>query len=105
MSKKTLPTTESIRETLLERIRTEVWPPGTTLPSERELMAEFKVSRLPLREAIAGLRALGVLHTRPGSGTRVRRVDARSVAQLLPLILTLEGRRTFAQVFDLRLAV
>jgi len=105
MSKKTRPTTESLRETFLERIRTGVWPPGTALPSERELMAEFKVSRLPLREAIAGLRALGVLHTRPGSGTRVRRVDARTVAQLLPLLVTLEGERTFRQVFELRLAV
>ena len=98
-------TTESIRTTILHRIRSGEWRPGTALPSERELMDEFGVSRIPLREAIAGLRALGVLHTRPGSGTRVRRVDARTVAQLLPLIVTLEGERTFSQVFDLRLAV
>lgn|SRR6185295_16746460 len=98
-------TSEQLTETFLERIRTGVWPVGSLLPSERELMAEFKVSRIPLREAIAGLRALGVLHTRPGSGTRVRRVDAQTVAQLLPLIVTLEGERTFRQVFDLRLAI
>jgi GntR family transcriptional repressor for pyruvate dehydrogenase complex len=105
MSENGHPTTETIRETILERIRTGFWPAGTALPSERELMADFGVSRIPLREAIAGLRALGVLHTRPGSGTRVRRVDARSVAQLLPLIVTLDGERTFRQVFELRLAV
>jgi GntR family transcriptional regulator, transcriptional repressor for pyruvate dehydrogenase complex len=98
-------TTDSIRQTLLGRIRSGQWPAGTELPSERELMDEFKVSRIPLREAIAGLRALGVLHTRAGSGTRVCRVDAQTVAHLLPLILTLEGERTFGQVFDLRLAV
>ena len=97
--------TDRIRTTILERIRSGQWPPGTPLPSERELMEEFRVSRIPLREAIAGLRALGVLHTRPGSGTRVRRVDAGTVAQLLPLLVTLEGERTFHQVFDLRLAV
>lgn len=105
MKKSTSGTTDSIRETLLGRIRSGQWPPGSALPSERELMQEFKVSRIPLREAIAGLRALGVLHTRPGSGTRVCRVDAKTVAQLLPLIVTLEGERTFAQVFELRLAI
>lgn len=105
MKKKTQKTSEQLRETFLNRIRTGVWPVGEALPSERELMVEFKVSRIPLREAIAGLRALGVLHTRPGSGTRVRRVDAHTVAQLLPLLVTLEGERTFRQVFDLRLAV
>lgn len=97
--------TDSIRELILERVRRGHWPPGTALPSERELMEEFKVSRIPLREAMAGLRALGVVHTRPGSGTRVRTVDARTVAQLLPLIVTLEGERTFGQVFELRLAI
>lgn len=98
-------TTDSIRETILERIRSGQWPAGTALPSERELMDEFQVSRIPLREALAGLRALGVLHTRAGSGTRVQRVDARTVARLLPLLVTLEGERTFAQVFELRLAL
>jgi GntR family transcriptional repressor for pyruvate dehydrogenase complex len=96
---------ERIRQTILDRIRSGVWPVHHLLPSERELMSEFGVSRIPLREAIAGLRALGVLETRPGSGTRVRRVDADTVARLLPLIVTLEGERTFAQVFELRLAV
>src|SRR5262249_22374394 len=98
-------TTEEIRSTILGRIRSGMWRAGPELPSERELMAEFKVSRIPLREAIAGLRALGVLQTRAGSGTRVRRVDAQTVAQLLPLIVTLEGPRTFSQVFELRLAL
>jgi GntR family transcriptional repressor for pyruvate dehydrogenase complex len=105
MGKKDPRVTETIQRTLLDRIKTGVRPVDAELPSERELMSEFGVSRIPLREAIAGLRALGVLRTRPGSGTRVRRVDAQTVAQLLPLIVTLEGERTFSQVFELRLAV
>jgi len=105
MKRKRTGTCEAIKDAILKRIRSGEWSAGTALPSERELMDEFKVSRIPLREAIAGLRALGVLHTRPRSGTRVARVDARTVAQLLPLLVTLEGPRTFAQVFDLRLAV
>ncbi len=105
MRKKEPPGTEEIRQILLDRIRDGTWPVDHELPSERELMGEFGVSRIPLREAIAGLRALGVLVTRPGSGTRVRPVDANTVARLLPLLVTLEGSRTFSQVFELRLAV
>ena len=105
MKKKAANLPETVSRTILDRIRSGVWPVGSELPSERELMSEFGVSRIPLREAIAGLRALGVLHTRPGSGTRVRRVDADTVAQLLPLIVTLEGGRTFGQVFELRLSI
>jgi GntR family transcriptional repressor for pyruvate dehydrogenase complex len=96
---------EGLLKTLLDRIKDGTWPVGSEIPSERVLIAELGVSRIPLREAIAGLRALGVLQTRPGSGTRVRRVDADTVAQLLPLIVTLEGARTFPQVFELRLAI
>ncbi|HVE40372.1 MAG TPA: FadR/GntR family transcriptional regulator [Planctomycetota bacterium] len=105
MSRKDLHVSERLRRTFLDRIRKGTWPVGSELPSERELMSEFGVSRIPLREAIAGLRALGVLETRAGSGTRVKRVDADTVAGLLPLIVTLEGGRTFTQVFELRLSV
>lgn len=105
MKKKDPQVGERIRKTMLDRIQRGTWPIGSELPSERELMAELSVSRIPLREAIAGLRALGVLYTRPGSGTRVRAVDAGTVARLLPLIVTLQGGQTFAQVFELRLAV
>jgi GntR family transcriptional repressor for pyruvate dehydrogenase complex len=105
MGKMDLQVSERLRRTFLERIRKGTWPVGSELPSERNLMSEFGVSRIPLREAIAGLRALGVLETRAGSGTRVKRVDADTVAGLLPLIVTLEGGRTFTQVFELRLSV
>src|SRR5213595_3409572 len=61
MRRKEIPVTGRLRKTFLDRIRKGTWPVGSELPSERELMSEFGVSRIPLREAIAGLRALGVL--------------------------------------------
>jgi GntR family transcriptional repressor for pyruvate dehydrogenase complex len=90
---------------MLDRVRSGDWAVGAPIPSERALIREYAVSRIPLREAIARLRALGVVETRPGSGTRVRRVDAESVSRLLPLLVTLEGPRTFEQIFELRLAL
>lgn len=40
--------------------------PGSRLPTERELMRRFGVSRSAVREAIQGLAARGLLVTRPG---------------------------------------
>ncbi len=73
------------------------------MPGERALIKEFSVSRVPLREALSSLRTLGVLETRPGSGTRVRKVDVETIARLLPLLVTLEAPRTFGQIFELRI--
>lgn len=97
--------TDAIVQGMLERVRTGAWKAGQEIPSERELIEEFDVSRVPLREALSSLRALGVFETRPGSGTRVKRVDVDAFSRLLPLLVTLEAPRTFAQVFELRLAL
>ncbi len=47
--------------------------PGDQLPSERELQVELSVSRLPLREALARLQALGLIRIRHGKGAFVER--------------------------------
>ena len=96
---------ETVFQGMLERVRSGAWPAGVEIPSERVLIEEFEVSRVPLREALSSLRALGVLETRPGSGTRVRHVTVGTVARLLPLLVTLEGPKTFEQVFELRLGI
>src|SRR5262245_21635308 len=45
--------------------------PGARLPSERELCAQFGVSRIVVREAIARLKADGYVETRQGAGASV----------------------------------
>jgi DNA-binding transcriptional MocR family regulator len=45
--------------------------PGQRLPSTREISAGHRVSPVTVSRALAGLRAEGVLVTRPGSGTYV----------------------------------
>src|SRR5262249_25589762 len=55
-------------------------PPGTRVPSERELSTALGVSRTTVVAAFDRLRAAGVLRSRRGSGTRVAVRDARPTA-------------------------
>lgn len=55
-------------ERLATAIRLGVYAYGSTLPPERELAAAMGVSRATLREAIAGLRAAGMVSTTRGRG-------------------------------------
>jgi GntR family transcriptional repressor for pyruvate dehydrogenase complex len=98
-------TTQAIFDQMLDRIRTGRWPVGTAIPSERSLIQEFGVSRIPLREALSMLRALGVLDTRQGRGSTIRNIDATVLGKLFPLMFNYQGQQTFRQVFELRLAV
>ena len=70
---------EACVEQLATAIRLGVYPHGTLLPSERELAEQLGVSRATLREAIAALRAAGLVETTRGrgGGTTVRRRPAR----------------------------
>jgi len=59
---------EDCVERLATAIRLGVYPYGATLPPERELAASMGVSRATLREAMAGLRAAGMVVTTRGRG-------------------------------------
>ncbi len=59
---------ESCVEQLATAIRLGVFPLGAALPPERELAERMGVSRATLREAIAGLRAAGMVRTTRGRG-------------------------------------
>ncbi len=59
---------EDCVERLATAIRLGVYPRGSALPPERELAVALGVSRATLREAIAGLRAAGMVATTRGRG-------------------------------------
>jgi GntR family transcriptional regulator len=63
-----------VADELRRRILAGVIPPGSVLPSESTLIAEFDVSRGTVREAIALLRAEGLAVTEMGRGTYARPV-------------------------------
>jgi len=56
---------------LLRQIRSGVYPPGARLPSEKELAAQYGVSRITTKKAMDELAAGGYASRTPGRGTFV----------------------------------
>ncbi|MBU4337750.1 MAG: FCD domain-containing protein [Actinobacteria bacterium] len=72
--------TQLVREQLLVAIESGAYQPGSALPSERVLCETFGVSRVSLREAIAGLEATGLITVQHGRGVFVRENVADQVS-------------------------
>ena len=64
--------------------------PGDRLPSERELVERFQVSRASIREAISALEMMGLIEVRSGEGTYIRHVNIDSVVAPLAWMLFIE---------------
>ncbi|MGG1573907.1 FadR/GntR family transcriptional regulator [Fictibacillus sp. NRS-1165] len=76
---------QKISRELLNMIDSEVFPPGSKLPTEKELSAHFGVSRIPIREALSVLRAAGIISSRQGGGSYVEEGTAPSLLQRLQI--------------------
>ena len=59
-------------EWILEQIRSQVYPEGTKLPSERDIAQTLGMSRPPVREALSALQIARIVEIRPGDGTYVK---------------------------------
>ena len=79
-----------LREILRRLIENEL-PPGSAIPSERELAERFGVSRLTVRSAVARLVADGLLVTVRGKGTYT--MQRRMELQLYLMSFTSDMRR------------
>ena len=63
---------EEAARQLQSAIEAGQWPPGTRMPSERELAQMLGIGRSSLREAMRVLEAMDLVEIRPGEGTFVR---------------------------------
>jgi DNA-binding FadR family transcriptional regulator len=89
---------------VVDRVRSEIasgkLAPGARLPTEQEMIAAFGVSRTVVREAVAALRAEGLVATRQGVGafvaeeTQLRpfRIDPGGLASIGEVIQVMELR-------------
>ena len=53
------------------KIESGEWPPGTKLPSSRELQEQYKVSHMVVRTAVTILRDRGLVRSVSGKGVFV----------------------------------
>jgi len=87
--------TREIAERIADEIATARLPPGAKLPTEQEMVAAMGVSRTVVREAVAALRARGLVVTRQGAGAYVA-----ADADRQPFRLALDGLPSIAEVLD-----
>jgi GntR family transcriptional regulator, transcriptional repressor for pyruvate dehydrogenase complex len=84
---------------IAERIAAEIiganLPPGARLPTEQQMATTMGVSRTVVREAVAALRADGVVTTRQGAGAFVAAEIGRR-----PFRLAVEGLSSLREVID-----
>jgi GntR family transcriptional regulator, transcriptional repressor for pyruvate dehydrogenase complex len=93
----------SLTHEVVERLRGDIMngklTPGSRLPTEQEMITAFGVSRTVVREAVAALRAEGLVATRQGVGAfvadranRMFRIEPEEVGSLREVIEVMELR-------------
>jgi GntR family transcriptional regulator, transcriptional repressor for pyruvate dehydrogenase complex len=94
--------TETVAEQLLDAIRD--LPPGTKVPSERELTKDLGVGRSTVREALNGLAMMGVVEIRHGQGVFVTEEEPVDLSEPSAITAALE-RGVTNEFIEARLVV
>ncbi|GEN31335.1 GntR family transcriptional repressor for pyruvate dehydrogenase complex [Cerasibacillus quisquiliarum] len=66
---------EKVSDTIIEKIKLGELKPGEKLDSVERLANQFHVSRSAIREALSGLRAVGIVEIKHGEGTFITEFD------------------------------
>jgi len=99
-------TTETVCAAIREDVVSRVFAPGERL-TEESLAARYRVSRVPVREALRTLEAEGFVHSRPYAGTFVADISDTEAEDLLGLRALIEpfgAERAATRRSDLHLA-
>jgi GntR family transcriptional repressor for pyruvate dehydrogenase complex len=101
VSTRTLSANATVVMALKQAISDGTYPPGALLPAEEELVRRIGVSRVPLREGIKQLEAMGWLRIERGTGTRVTPPDFSVIEPTVEFLARFEVLR-FGHVHQLR---
>ena len=81
---------DQVKDHLLEGILSGYYPPDSRIV-ETQVARELGTSQAPVREALRGLEALGVVEITPFRGARVRRPSRREIIEAYAVRSTLEA--------------
>ena len=98
---------DAVIRSLEERIHAGALADGERLPSERDLMEAYGISRTVVREAVLALAAKGLVETRPRARPVVRKPGYASAMHAIGNIVThlLHRREGVEAVFDTRVMI
>jgi DNA-binding FadR family transcriptional regulator len=97
---------ETVARDIIRRIQAGQLEPGTLLPSEAQMVAEYNVGRASLREALRVLEVNGLITIKPGpgGGPVVAGVDSGEFGRMATLYFQ-AGRMTFRELMEARLVM
>ena len=92
--------TELVARRLVAQLSSGALKPGDKLPAERELARQLNVGRSTVREALKLLTLSGLLDSRPGDGTYVRREFGAFLSQQIqwPVLLSVDDLDMIVEV-------
>jgi GntR family transcriptional regulator, histidine utilization repressor len=90
-----------VKQHLKELLARGRWPPGARMPSESELVAQFRVSRMTVNRALRELQGEGLIERVQGVGTfaaQLHRVSSKLTIRDLHGEIVARGNRHHAEV-------
>ena len=90
-----------VKQHLKEQLARGRWPPGTLMPSEAELVAQFGISRMTVNRALRELQGEGLVERVQGVGTfaaQLHRVSSTLTIRDLHSEIVARGHRHHAEV-------
>lgn len=97
---------EEVKSAIKASIADATFKPGEKLPSERELVDQFQVSRVTIREALRNLQSEGLIEVRRGvyAGAYVSELNSDPITENFRNLMHL-GRIGFSHLIDARLYI
>lgn len=92
---------EEIVKSILNDVKMGRLKPGDKLPSEKQMLEIYQVSRGPVREALRTLRIMNVIDIKQGKGAFVTTLDPGLLVEHLEFVLDL-GSSTVFNLFEAR---
>jgi len=93
---------EQIAASIADAILDGAFPPGSTLPPERELAEQFSVNRTSLRQGLARLQQMGLIETRHGSGNVVRDPEGLTHPAVVEALVRRLGPEFLVELLEIR---
>jgi GntR family transcriptional regulator, transcriptional repressor for pyruvate dehydrogenase complex len=96
---------EQIAASIADAILDGAFPPGSTLPPERELAEQLGVNRTSLRQGLARVQQMGLIEARHGSGNVVRDPQALTHPAVVEALVRKLGPEFLIELLEIRAAL